>query len=77
MELGTVYAAEMGITLLSEIDRYSLEDALVELHYHLRLADGSYEAVPMGVFELSEANIRRKLTVVGSIPSRCITRWQM
>ena len=29
MELGTVYAAEMGITLLSEIDRYSLEDALV------------------------------------------------
>jgi len=30
MELGTVYAAEMGITLLSEIDRYTLEDALVE-----------------------------------------------
>ncbi len=58
MELGTVYAAEMGITLLSEIDRYSLEDALVELHYHLRLADGSYEAVPMGVFEVSEANRR-------------------
>ena len=31
MELGTVYAAEMGITLFSEIDRYTLEDALVEL----------------------------------------------
>ena len=58
MELGTVYAAEMGITLFSEIDRYSLEDALVELHYHLRLADGSYEAVPMGIFEVSEANRR-------------------
>ena len=58
MELGTVYAAEMGITLLSEIDRYSLEDALVELYYHLQLADGSYEAVPMGVFEVSEANRR-------------------
>ena len=58
IELGTVYAAEMGITLLSEIDRYSLEDALVELYYHLRLADGSYEAVPMGVFEVSEANRR-------------------
>lgn len=25
MELGTVYVAEMGITLLSEIDRYSLD----------------------------------------------------
>ncbi len=58
IELGTVYAAEMGITLLSEIDRYSLEDALVKLYYHLRLADGSYEAVPMGVFEVSEANRR-------------------
>lgn len=58
MELGTVYAAEMGITLFSEIDRYSLEDALVELYYHLQLADGSYETVPMGVFEVSEANRR-------------------
>ena len=58
LELGSVYAAEMGITLLSEIDRYSLEDALVELYYHLRLADGSYEAVPMGIFEVSEANRR-------------------
>ena len=39
IELGTVYAAEMGITLLSDIDRYTLEDALVELFYHLRLSD--------------------------------------
>ena len=56
IELGTVYAAEMGITLLSDIDRYTLEDALVELFYHLRLSDGSYEEVPMGIFEVSEAN---------------------
>ncbi|MGN1184544.1 MAG: hypothetical protein ACI4R7_04885 [Oliverpabstia sp.] len=56
IELGTVYSAEMGITLLSDIDRYTLEDALVELFYHLRLPDGSYEEVPMGIFEVSEAN---------------------
>lgn len=56
IELGTVYAAEMGITLLSDIDRYTLEDATVELFYHLRLADESYETVPMGIFEVSEAN---------------------
>lgn len=31
IELGTVYAAEMGIALLSDIDRYTLEDALVTL----------------------------------------------
>ena len=56
IELGTVYAAEMGITLLSDIDRYTLEDALVELFYHIRLSDGTFEEVPMGIFEVSEAN---------------------
>lgn len=56
IELGTVYAAEMGITLLSDIDRYTLEDAVVELFYHLRLSDGTFEEVPMGIFEVSEAN---------------------
>ena len=56
IELGAVYAAEMGISLFLDIDRYTLEDAKVELTYHLRLADGSYEAVPMGSFEVSEAN---------------------
>ena len=56
IELGTVYAAEMGITLFSDIDRYTLEDAKVELFYHLTLADGTVEDVPMGIFEISEAN---------------------
>lgn len=56
IEFGTVYSSEMGITLLSDIDRYTLGDALVELFYHLELADGSYETVPMGMFEVSEAN---------------------
>lgn len=46
----------MGITLFSNIDRYTLEDAKVELFYHLRLSDGSYETVQMGIFEVSEAN---------------------
>ena len=56
IELGTVYSAELGITLLSDIDRYTLEDAKVEIWYHLKLPDGTYETVPMGIFEVSEAN---------------------
>ena len=56
IEIGTVYAAEMGLTLFSEIDRYTLEDAKIELFYHLRLGNGSFEEVPMGIFEVSEAN---------------------
>ena len=58
IELGTVYAAEMGVTLFSQIDRYTLDGAKVELSYHLRVADGSFEEVPMGIFEVSEANRR-------------------
>ena len=78
IELGTVYAAEMGISLFSEINRYTLEDAIVELFYHLKIsnsrsstdldsnydqsieADGIYETIPMGIFEVSEANRKAK-----------------
>ncbi len=56
MELGTVYASEMGITLFLDVDRYTLEEATIELFYHLELEDGSWEEIPMGVFEISEAN---------------------
>ena len=56
IELGAVYATEMGISLFLDIDRYTLEGAKVELTYHLQLADGTYEAVPMGIFEVNEAN---------------------
>ena len=56
IELGTVYAAELGITLFTDIDRYTLEDAKIEITYHLRLPDGTEETVPMGIFEVSEAN---------------------
>lgn len=60
MELGTVYASEMGITLFLDVDRYTLEDAKVELFYHLELEDGSWEEVPMGIFEVTEANRKIK-----------------
>ena len=56
IELGTVYAAEMGISLFSEIDRYTLEDAAIRLYYSLTLSDGAVESIPMGIFEVSEAN---------------------
>ncbi len=58
IELGTVYAAEMGVTLFSQVDRYVLDGAKVELFYHLRVEGGGFEEVPMGIFEVSEANRR-------------------
>ena len=54
--LGTVYAAELGISLIMDVDRYTMYDAIVEPVYHLRLPNGSYESVPMGIFEVAEAN---------------------
>ena len=33
LEIGTVYAGEFGISLFSDIDRYSLEDSKLELFY--------------------------------------------
>lgn len=56
IELGSVYAAEMGITLLSDIDRYTLDGAEVRLYFHLKYSDGTEETVPMGVYEVTEAN---------------------
>ena len=66
IELGSVYAAEMKITLFLDVDRYSLEGAIVELFYSLELEDGTVETIPMGVFEVTEANRNIKtLELVG------------
>lgn len=56
IEIGSVYAAELGITLFSDVDRYSLEGGIIELSFHLDLGIGIFETVPMGVYEISEAN---------------------
>lgn len=60
IELGSVYAAELGISLFCDIDRYTLDGAEIELWFHLRLDDDSTESIPMGVFYVAEANRRIK-----------------
>ena len=60
IELGTVYAAEFGLSLYSQIDRYSLYDATVKIYYSLTLSDGVVETIPMGIYEVSEANRKIK-----------------
>lgn len=56
IELGSVYASEMKVTLFLDVDRYTLEDAVMKFFYSLKLPDGKWETIPMGVFEISEAN---------------------
>ncbi len=59
IELGSVYAAELGISLFSDIDRYSLENASITVSFHLKVGD-AYEKVPMGIFYIAEANRKIK-----------------
>lgn len=56
IEIGSVYAAELGITLYSAIDRYTLEGGMILLSFWLDVGLEEYEEVPMGVFDISEAN---------------------
>lgn len=60
IELGSVYASELGISLFCDIDRYTLDGAEIKLWFHLLLDDGSTESIPMGVFYVAEANRRIK-----------------
>lgn len=60
IELGSVYAAELGISLFLDVDRYSLEDAEIKLFFHMNLPDDTVEDVPMGTFYVAEANRKIK-----------------
>ena len=51
-----MYAAELGMTLFSSIDRYTLEGAEVRVSFFLEVGDDIFEEVPLGIFEISEAN---------------------
>ncbi len=61
LEIGTVYAAEFGISLFSNIDRYSLENSKLELFYHQELENKTIETIPMGIFDVTEANRSKKI----------------
>ena len=51
---GSVFAAEMGVTIKTELDRYLLGGAKIEPYYNLKVKDNEFESVPLGVFYVSE-----------------------
>lgn len=57
---GAVFVGELGISLITEIDRYSFYGAEIKLSYFLECFDGNLEEVPLGVYyvETSERNNR-------------------
>lgn len=55
-EYGSVFSAELGITLKTEIDRYTLYGAEIKLGFNILLENNEYERVPLGVFYINEPN---------------------
>ena len=56
VEIGTVYTAELSMILIGmEIERYSLQKSVIIPRHELR-TDNGYEAIPLGVFNIKEAD---------------------
>ena len=61
---GSVFAAESGITLKTEINRYSLYDAKIKPFFNILLSDGTYERIPLGVFFVNDPSRVGKNVVI-------------
>lgn len=56
VEIGTVYTAELtAVFLYMNLQRYVMDGAVITPHFELLTANG-YESVPLGVFNVTEAN---------------------
>ncbi|SDZ96864.1 hypothetical protein SAMN02745687_01261 [Lachnospiraceae bacterium NK3A20] len=57
IQIGQVYVGELNVTFPNlPLTRYSLKGMQITPSFGLRLADGTYEDVPLGVFNISEAS---------------------
>ena len=65
IELGSVYAAEIGITLkLDELKEITLEGSTIKLYFNLVLGNNETEKIPLGIFETTEANRTKKFVEI-------------
>lgn len=61
---GSVFAAEAGITLKTNVDRYSLYDSKIKLYFNLLLSNNEYERIPLGEFYVNEPNrVGKNITI--------------
>lgn len=58
VQIGQVYTAELSCTFreIPVISRYSYLGQIISPTFYLKLADGTYEGVPLGKFVINEAN---------------------
>lgn len=76
LTFGAVYAGECGLVINSEIDRYSLFGAKIELNFLLRFEDGTEESLLLGVFNVDtpeRIGSKIKLTAVDNMSKFDVT----
>lgn len=54
-EYGSVFAGELGMSLKTDADRYTFYDATITISYFLKIADGTYEEIPLGIFQIEDS----------------------
>ena len=54
--IGSVYVGELDATFLMDLDKYSVHGKEITLEVGVKLANSTYEYVPMGVFTIVEAD---------------------
>lgn len=57
---GGIYVGELSVTIMQDIDRYSLYDAEVSFVYSLACLDGSVQEIPLGLYNIVEAKRARR-----------------
>lgn len=68
-EFGAVYAGQLSMTLMTDMNRYMLLDAKISLSYSLKLADGTFEEIPLGVYHVTEANRKYQYVSIKALDS--------
>lgn len=58
---GGIYVGELTVDLMKSIDRYSLQDARIEVTYIHRTAEGVKDEIPIGIFYVYEATRTKKI----------------
>lgn len=67
LEFGAVYAGQFTMTFRTDLDRYQLFGAVLTASYFLQLADGTFEELPLGRYQITEANRKGKNITVKAI----------
>ncbi len=61
---GGIYVGELDVDLMKDIDRYSLQDAKVEITYIHRTAEGVTDEIPIGIFYVFEATRTKRIVSI-------------